>query len=148
MILVDGTFEMAHRVPEHTGGEDSIHGHTWTVELAISRIEDPSAELGGEPDEDEVILDPRYLKKLLDQRVIEVLDHCLMIWNRDEMAEVYKQFEAAGYLVMFTDFSPTAQNIARFIYNELEGELMREALHCEYVRIREGANISAMYMEQ
>ena len=149
MITVETQFDMAHRVADFSGGEDSIHGHTFKVEAAITKLSDGShLELDGDEEalNDEFPLDPTRASNVL-KNAVEPLKHSLMVHNQDENIDMYRRLEDAGNKIHFVDFSPSAFNIARYIYNEIEGELLKENMHCDYVKLVEGSFATALYTE-
>ena len=64
-------FEAAHSLPNHSGSCKHLHGHSYSLHV----------EVGGEVDTDEnsptfgMIMDFGKLKRIVNQRVVNVLDH-------------------------------------------------------------------------
>ncbi len=93
-IKITRDFAAAHRVEDYPGNCERLHGHNWKVEV-VSR----SAELDGLG----MVMDFRKLKEITDS-VLARLDH--------------------GYLneiPPFTEINPTAENIARYIFESVAG---------------------------
>ena len=91
-IKITRDFAAAHRVEDYPGNCERLHGHNWKVEvIARSTVLDG---LG-------MVLDFRKLKDLTDQ-VLGRLDH-----------------EYLNEVEPFTKLNPTAENIARYIYDEV-----------------------------
>jgi 6-pyruvoyltetrahydropterin/6-carboxytetrahydropterin synthase len=90
-------FDAAHQLPNYDGKCANLHGHRWKLEVTIE----------GEPDtKSGMIVDFKDLKKIVNDQVIEVLDHhCL-----NDLIE-----------------NPTAEEIIRWIWTKLiaSGDLKR-----------------------
>ena len=93
-LRVEGAFEAAHRVVNYPGKCDRPHGHNWVVEATFQ---------GTQLDELGMLIDFKVAKKALAE-ILEVFDHY--------------------YLNDFPPFkdgvNPTAENLARIIYERLE----------------------------
>lgn len=85
-------FDAAHYLPDYSGKCEQLHGHTYKLEVVV---EDKLKEDG-------MVLDFNKLKKVVEEAVIERLDH--------------------GNMNDFFD-TPTSENIAGWIFSELEKRL-------------------------
>lgn len=95
-VMVRLNFSSAHRVEDYPGNCERLHGHNWIVEIyAKSNTLD---ELG-------MVIDFRVLKEKAS-KVVSLLDHQLL-----------------NELPYFKNLNPTAENIAKFIYDELKKEI-------------------------
>ena len=92
-IKVSAEFEAAHRIAGYKGKCDRLHGHSWTVEAAVT---------GTRLDELGMLVDFKLVKGRL-RELLETLDH--MFLNDLE------PFSAG--------INPTAENIAKYIYSEM-----------------------------
>ncbi|MBO7392703.1 MAG: 6-carboxytetrahydropterin synthase QueD [Abditibacteriota bacterium] len=95
-IRIEDTFDAAHNLRNYPGSCRNLHGHTYRV-----RVEFLCREL----DEMGMAIDFRVAKPAL-RKVLERLDHNYI----NELPE-------------FAEQNPTAENIARFIYNEIKPEI-------------------------
>ena len=109
-IIVSGTFDAAHMLPDYKGKCKKVHGHTWKVEIAVKKISLNHLGIG---------MDFSVLKKMFEAK-LEMLDH-------NFLNNVITR--------------PTAENIAKWIYNELN------ALHLEWVKVWETENNCVIYKE-
>ena len=93
--VMDG-FSAAHRLREYQGDCERLHGHNYRVEVAVA-----SQQL----DSTGIVMDFRDLKQML-KRVLEGLDH-----------------QYLNDLEPFARVNPSAENIARHIFNALSQEI-------------------------
>ena len=91
-LVIRSSFAAAHCLIHYQGDCENLHGHNWKVEV-VAR----SASLDGLG----MVMDFRRLKDLTDQ-VLGRLDH-----------------EYLNEVEPFTKLNPTAENIARYIYDEI-----------------------------
>ena len=116
-ITVKKTFSAAHTL-DIGGKRENLHGHNFKVEVTIA-----SEKLN----EDGLVLDFRVLKKWTNE-ILEDLDHTFL-----------------NDLPPFSKMSPTAENIARFIYNRLEKNAIPLKLEVSRIAVWESENSKAVY---
>jgi 6-pyruvoyltetrahydropterin/6-carboxytetrahydropterin synthase len=92
----------------HSGG----HGHNFVVEVSVEGEPDPTTGM---------ILDLKDLKDILDRQIIAPMDHRFL------------NYEVAP----FDKVVPTVANIAREIWQRLEGELHSSSFRLARVRLFE-----------
>ena len=104
-LCVEGAFEAAHRVVNYPGKCDRLHGHNWVVEATFQ---------GTQLDELGMLIDFKIAKKALAE-ILDEFDHY--------------------YLNDFPPFkdgvNPTAENLARIIYERLEARTEVQASPAE-----------------
>lgn len=105
------TFDSAHSLPGHNGKCANIHGHTYRLEVTVSR-QDEHLVPGGSSEG--MVMDFGDLKNIVNTEIIEQADHKLL-------NDVY-------------DFRTTSENLARHYYKVLEQKL--SPLGVEVYRIR------------
>jgi 6-pyruvoyltetrahydropterin/6-carboxytetrahydropterin synthase len=91
-LTVKGHFDAAHSLREYPGECRNLHGHTWDVEVMVGATE---------VDEIGIVYDFKHLKDDLN-RVIGDYDHVYI-----------------NEVPPFDEISPTAENLARVIYDRL-----------------------------
>ena len=87
------TFDSAHFLPHHEGKCQRNHGHTFSLQIELQ-----GREIKQEGSETGMIMDFGALKKIVETKVIDILDHhCLndvlenptaenlVIWIRDQL---------------------------------------------------------------
>jgi 6-pyruvoyltetrahydropterin/6-carboxytetrahydropterin synthase len=108
-LTVSCHFDAAHSLRGYPGECYRLHGHTWTVEATVSAEE--LDELG-------IVYDFKLLKADLNS-VLERYDHLPL-----------------NDVEPFTEISPTAENLARVIYERL-AETIAPAVHLVEVAVWE-----------
>jgi 6-pyruvoyltetrahydropterin/6-carboxytetrahydropterin synthase len=95
-VSVDETFAAAHNLREYKGKCEDLHGHNYKVRIVLA---------GKELDSTGLLYDFVHLKQVI-RGVIQSLDHKYL-----------------NELVPFDKLNPSAENIARHIYNETARQL-------------------------
>ena len=121
-IKVSAEFEAAHRIAGYKGKCDRLHGHSWTVEAAVT---------GTRLDELGMLVDFKLVKGRL-RELLETLDH--MFLNDLEPFSV--------------GINPTAENIAKYIYSEMaKAEFLTEDIKLKHIQVWESPKSSVIYTE-
>lgn len=121
-LEVFDTFDAAHRVVGYPGKCDRLHGHTWKVAVHVA---------GTELDSIGMLVDFKKLKEIL-KGITEEFDHTFL-----------NEHEA------FNGKNPTAENIARYIYQVYAEKLRAEnpSVRLSDVRVWESPGSSVTYRE-
>jgi 6-pyruvoyltetrahydropterin/6-carboxytetrahydropterin synthase len=125
-IAKEFRWEMAHRLPFHTGGCQNLHGHSYRAWIALE----------GDPDPNGMVLDYLELARLV-QPLLEKLDHAFLCSTDDTlMQEFFRQHPE--FKVVFVPFPTTAENIARYLADQLRETLQAYPnVHRLHVRVQE-----------
>jgi 6-pyruvoyltetrahydropterin/6-carboxytetrahydropterin synthase len=97
-LTVKSHFDAAHALRDYPGECRNLHGHTWDVEVTVG---------GEELDEIGIVYDFKALKADLDG-VLSDFDHAYI-----------------NEIPPFTELTPTAENLARVIYERLVASVSR-----------------------
>lgn len=108
-------FDAGHRVPLHESKCHNPHGHRYRV---VARI---VGELITEGPESGMVRDFSIIKKLLTERVHDKYDHGFIVHEQDN--ELIDLFDAMGWKTVIVPFYPTAECLAKEIYDDLVLEL-------------------------
>lgn len=113
-------FDAGHRVPKHDGKCRSPHGHRYRVVVHCKGyiIEDPKSS------DDGMLIDFGRLKEIMNIKIHDVLDHGFIYYKHDHIMEYL--FESAveqDFNVIVFPYVPTAENIARWCWEELEDSI-------------------------
>jgi len=116
-VSVESQFWATHGLTLPDGSREAAHGHNWNVIAEVSGERLNSMGL---------VMDFRQLREMIAEIVAELRDTPL---------------EQVGY---FRRNNPSAENVARYIYEKLETKLPKD-LGLESVSVTEEAGCSAKY---
>ena len=136
-------WDMGHRVLHHRSVCKGLHGHRYKVEICVSG--DLVSKSG--VSEEGMVIDFSDIKKISNQFIQEKLDHAFMVWEKDEdLISFFKQ--SKGHKPVIVPFTPTAENVAAYIFNKLEHkfqDVYKTGLHLHSVKLWETPTSYAMY---
>lgn len=112
------SFAAAHNLLHYQGDCENLHGHNWKVEVTVSAESLDKSGLG---------IDFKILKKHT-REVMNYLDH-----------KYLNDLEA------FKDISPSSEQIARFIFEQLQRSLQEYEVIIQKVTVWESDNAYAAY---
>ena len=136
-------WDMGHRVLHHRSICRGLHGHRYKVEICVS------GDLVSKPDvsEEGMVIDFADIKKISNQFIQKRLDHAFMVWEKDE--ELLNFFnESKGHKPVIVSFTPTAENVAAYIFNQLKDkfqDIYETGLHLHSVKLWETPTSYALY---
>ena len=119
-VSVKGSFSGAHRLKGYHGKCEALHGHNWDVEVFAAA---KKLDHGG------LAIDFKVLKNKLNA-VLDSLDH------RD-----------LNGIVFFKKGNPSAENIAKYIYDNLKKALKGDKVSLRRVSVWETRDSCATYFE-
>ena len=125
------SFEMAHALRNYDGLCRNIHGHSYKMDITLAGqpLQDDSSPKNG------MVMDFGDLKKLVNEEIISLLDHALVLYAKTDaqLVDVLKQnYEK----IVTVDFQPTTENLLEFIAAKIQSRLPNDVkLSC--VRLRE-----------
>jgi 6-pyruvoyltetrahydropterin/6-carboxytetrahydropterin synthase len=120
-VTIKSHFSGAHFLREYQGRCENLHGHNWTVEVTLQG--EQLSEIG-------MLYDFKELKKILHE-IIDELDHSLLNDHPE-----------------FQKINPSAESIARFIYNRLAKVITTPLVTVKQVCVHESENSYAVYRKQ
>ncbi|MDP2921592.1 MAG: 6-carboxytetrahydropterin synthase QueD [Candidatus Omnitrophota bacterium] len=119
-ILVRGDFSSAHNLRGYKGKCEGLHGHSWKV-------------------------DARFEKETLNGIGISVDFTILKARLRDILKEL--DHKHLNKISAFKTQNPSAENIARYIFEKLKGSSKEKGLLLKSVSVWESENSRATYYE-
>ena len=125
------SFEMAHALRNYDGLCRNIHGHSYKMDITLAGqpLRDENSPKNG------MVMDFGDLKRLVNEEVISLLDHALVLNSKTDaqLVEVLKQnYEK----IVTVDFQPTTENLLEFIAAKIQSRLP-ETVNLTCVRLRE-----------
>lgn len=138
------SFDAGHRIYGHESKCHNLHGHRYEAEITIVEIEDKLDNLGR-------VLDFGRIKSSIGGWIDRTLDHVLILEDKDPLTKILdfslKDSSDLGRPPHIVDFPPTAENLAKYIFNEVKKILNRSfyALDVTSVKLFETANCWAEY---
>ena len=123
-IAKEFRWEMGHRLPDHFGKCKNIHGHSYKMLV----------EFSGELDKSGMIIDYYDVEKIINP-VIETLDHAFMVNKNDKV--VLDFLEKMDSKRVVVDFESTAENICKYLLNEVSKTSLPENVKEIKVRVQE-----------
>lgn len=134
------SFEMAHALRNYDGLCRNIHGHSYKMDITLAGqpLQDESSPKNG------MVMDFGDLKRLVNEEVISLLDHALVL-NAKTDAQLVEVLKQNYEKIVIVDFQPTTENLLNFIADKIKAKLTeRVALTC--VRLRETDTSYAEWM--
>ena len=102
------TFCYAHRLRSHSGKCANLHGHNGTVKIELRNDQlNPQG----------MVADFIDVKNSIGNWIEATLDHRLILEEHDPLIEILQQY---GEQVLALPVEPTAENLARLIYEQAE----------------------------
>ncbi|MFN3873622.1 MAG: 6-pyruvoyl trahydropterin synthase family protein [Ignavibacterium sp.] len=123
-IAKEFRWEMGHRLPEHFGLCRNIHGHSYKMIV----------EFDGELNKDQMVIDYYDVEKIINP-VINQLDHAFMV-NKDDKV-VLEFLEKMNSKKVVVDFDATAENICKYLLNEISKSNLPDNVTLVKVRVYE-----------
>ncbi len=117
-IKIKAEFAAAHKLQEVGGKCESLHGHNFTVEVAV---ESESLDEGG------MVMDFRLLKAKT-HAILETLDH-----------------QYLNELPTFKEKNPSSENLAAYIFAELSPQVDQGSQRVSWVSVWESKTSQATY---
>ncbi len=123
-LHVSQHFSAAHRLNGYKGKCSAVHGHNWIVEMTVS---------GRELNDIGMLVDFSELKELL-KTTLQKLDHRYLNEEPPFNSGESRQ-------------NPTAENIARYLYETIKPLLPRKDIYLKKITVWESSGAAASYQE-
>lgn len=121
-------YAIGHRVYKHEGKCRHLHGHNF-VFLLTAQSKEGSETL----DDRGRVIDFGVLKEKFGTWLELHWDHGMVLWEKDE--EAVAGVRMVGGKLFLLPHNPTAENMARFLLEEVGPKLLKNA-HVRLVRVR------------
>ncbi|MDI6776773.1 MAG: 6-carboxytetrahydropterin synthase QueD [Syntrophales bacterium] len=120
-VTIKKSFSAAHTLKEIGGRCEELHGHNFVVEVSVTA---PELNRQG------LAIDFRVLKRWTEE-ILEMLDH--------------KYLNDIPY---FKDLNPSAENIARFIYDRIAEKVHLQEIRVSRVTVWESEDARVSYASE
>lgn len=156
--------DAGHRVPQHKSKCRSPHGHRYVINATVEA--DELVDSSGASNEG-MVSDFSDLKELMVSCIHTPLDHGFIVWEDDNLyswlcnaaCAVEEQMnpdspDIPGWKIIPFPYIPTAENIAKWCFEELEPNVAHEGIRqgnnarLIQVDVHETPNAVAAYFEQ
>ena len=121
------SFEAAHALEGYDGRCREIHGHSYRLYITIK----------GEPESDPespkygMVIDFGELKRIVNEQIIDRLDHSFMMRRTPEAEQVAADLSGRFHRVVLTDYQPTTENLLSDFAERLLGALPEDVELCK-----------------
>jgi 6-pyruvoyltetrahydropterin/6-carboxytetrahydropterin synthase len=108
-------FDAAHILTNHSGLCKNLHGHTYRVDISVSRADEVAGDM---------VIDFKDLKRIATEAICEKFDHAF-IYNTASPGEceIAAVVEKHGMRTVALPFRSTAENLAAHFFTELSGRI-------------------------
>lgn len=107
------SFEMAHALTDYPGKCRNIHGHSYRLEVTVT---------GNRLESSGIVIDFKQLKDIVNQTVVEPLDHCLVLSERTDL-ELQRLLKKEFDKVAIVPFQPSTENLLEYMATRIVPEL-------------------------
>ena len=111
IVKTEDSFDSAHFLARYNGKCRNIHGHRWRVVI----------EIAGENLDDGMVVDFTDIKAAL-KALTDNLDHSLVMEKDTLKPQTYECLGDEGFRIMIMDFRPTAENFAKYFFDEIKNK--------------------------
>lgn len=133
------SFEMSHALAGYDGPCSQIHGHSYRLFVTVRGV--PS-DAEGDPKQG-MVMDFGILKGIVNDLIVNRLDHTLLLRNKELAAELGARFER----VLAVTFQPTCENLIAW-FASLIIPALPEGVELFSLRLHETANSYAEWFAE
>ncbi len=109
-VTTEASFDSAHFLKGYDGKCANLHGHRWRICVSAK------AEKIGD---DGMVIDFTDLKRDL-KNLADNLDHSLIVEEGSLKEKTVEALREENFRMVFLPFRPTAENFAKYVYDELK----------------------------
>lgn len=133
--------DMGHRVPNHKSKCSNPHGHRYVIEVGV---DDKVIDVKGDSNEG-MVIDFSDLKQAMMEVLDEVYDHSYTIYNNDCYLLYFEKMKLDGRKINIVDFIPTAENLSKQWFKEMNIKLVDFNIKLNYITVWETPTSTATY---
>lgn len=124
-------FEAAHALDNHKGKCKNLHGHSY--KLTVTVIGEPQSN-SALPDAG-MVIDFSDLKKIVNEQVVDVWDHALIL----KADSRFKGIEKQNTKTIYVPYHPTCENMLLDVVGKISAQLPQKTTLI-YAKLHETAN--------
>ncbi|MBP3892909.1 MAG: 6-carboxytetrahydropterin synthase QueD [Atopobiaceae bacterium] len=115
-LKTEASFDSAHFLTDYYGKCENLHGHRWRVVVYLQQEElQESGTMRG------MVLDFGAFKRAV-REVVNSLDHTFLVEEGSLSPATVAALESEGFSLTFLPFRTTAENLARWICEQLQAK--------------------------
>lgn len=130
-------FDAGHRVYQHESKCNNVHGHRYVLEIECTGCLDGLGR----------VIDFSVIKQVFGKWVDDNLDHGMLIYRGDPLANEWSAGSMAGHKFFIMDKNPTAENIAELLYKQANAMMVDYGVRVTKMIVWETPNCRAVYSE-
>jgi 6-pyruvoyltetrahydropterin/6-carboxytetrahydropterin synthase len=108
-------FDAGHRIPNHSGQCQHLHGHRYAIEVTLTGA---VADQPGKSD-DGMVLDFGDIKRLTNQYVVEPWDHAFLV-AKEDVGLIHFLNSLPNHKTVVMECVPTIENLANTAFTILQ----------------------------
>ena len=113
-LKTQASFDSAHFLTDYYGKCENLHGHRWNVVVYLQQ-----EQLQKEGTMKDMVLDFGVFKKAV-RELANSLDHTFLVEEGSLKPTTIAALEDEGFVLTILPFRTTAENLARWFYEQLE----------------------------
>lgn len=137
ILTAEASFDSAHFLAGYNGKCRNIHGHRWLIKVEVA-----GSKLQQAGQMRDMVIDFGDLKKEV-KAIADYFDHGLIVEKNTLRAQTFAALQEEGFKLIEVDFRPTAEKLAKFIFDSLKDK----QLPVKQVTVYETPANSAAYSE-
>ena len=129
------SFETAHVLYGYDGKCKNVHGHSYKLFVTLKGvpIDDIHHEKNG------MVMDFGNLKSIVNEEVVDVWDHAIMLNALSPHQILGKDLEKQGHKVIYCNYQPTCENMLYDIAKKIKSRLPNH-VQLVYLKLHETEN--------
>ena len=140
-LMTEACFDSAHFLTDYYGKCENLHGHCWRMVVRIQQ-----EELGDAGTTKGMIMDFDVFKREV-RTMAKELDHTFLVEEGSLKPQTIEALESEGFSLTVLPFRTTAENLARYCFDQLEArglpvssvEMYETDLNCACYRRSKGS---------
>lgn len=134
-VKTEASFDSAHFLSDYYGKCENLHGHRWRVEVMLAQ-----EQLREDATMRDMVVDFAVFKQAV-RALVRTLDHTFLVEEGTLAPATIAALESEGFALTLLPFRTTAENLARYIFDELSAQ----GLPVAEVEVDETPNNRAFY---